>query len=1000
MAYRKQQARMLGHSLAWLPPGDLIDAGQALQLNNFRADQAGILRSRQGHASISTGMGSIRAARKALGVRYVSGGTALWADGASIDGSYDGEPISLVDWKGYLWAMNRSKQRKTTSTTPYAWGITEPSATPAAAPATEAKTTIRGFEESDAWLVSPTGFDSYDGDEKQDGASSLLIEAAGEETFTLTSTGSLDLSSYSAEDKQRIWIYASKFKKVEQIILQLDCNTGDFKTDYFEVVLPRATLKSGGRGWKRFEIRREEKAEDTLPFFKRVGSTAAKGWDTIAAERIILDTRDAVDVRFDLWEMFGALDSIEGDNIQYYFTYVNANNHESNSSPASVAKKIDRTGVSLTGLTASADAQVTKKWIYRVGGGLSIPYRITDATGVANGTTTYTDDMNDLDALAQNIPLETDNDLPPSGRVAVGPYLGRILAASSAANPARLWWSKLNKPYAFPGGLDTAEVGNFADVGSTSEAIVQIVPTNQVAYIYKTDSIWRCVGDPDDSNGILEKTNAGRGLVSNQAVTIGEGLQFFESKEGIFSFNGDTTNKLSSFLDPLFKGDTITLASGVTISPVNSGARDKSAMGYKEGRLWWSYASGGASTADETLVYDFATKDWVSDSRGFGAFYDEGTAGNLLGGTPAGALVSLESGTDDAGTGITVDFFSRYEDQGAPDLEKTYEDLTLDIDMGGAAATITAYLNDGGSNVVLTSITSVATSGRTRAILPFTASGIGSVARNVAIRIQGTAGSTPIRIFDAYINYYLESREAKRFDTDEVNFGNGKMSAVREWRIDLINSGTVTLHHYSDQVAGSTFSQAVADETETILAVATRRLEPVVFSTDIKGNLHRLVLTGSNFKLYSAQALVKIYGTYLFGSKGEYYLSDPLDFGTERIKLVREIQVIYDAPAATAAYTYYTDLPGTAGLVSRQTGTLATTTGEETLKIPLLGTVQGRLIQFGIVPTGDFILYGLRMWVKSIGQPAASPWTWVDLPVEPTRDAIWVSVPVPIDEAV
>lgn len=1000
MSYKKSTVKMLAGSISLVPPVDLINPPDALKLENFRTDQAGSIRSRAGSAAAGTAGGTVRSLIKALGLRY-QGSTSLYRSFASVASGFSGEPMGLVDFKKRLWAMDQSKQVKDDGTNNNNWSITAPASKCTAGTGTEYKKTVDDFEAT--WLLDgvaiPTGDGSYDGSVKQDGVSSLKIAATDEKQYILTKTSSLDLSSYSGHtadqsDKHRIWVYCSKFKKLEQLVIELDCDAGDFKTDYYTVTIPRKKLKKYGKGWAHIEIRRTESddVDDTTPFFTRFGGKANKNWSTIAALRIVVDTRAACDVRLDLWEVFGSVDGlIEGEDIQYYYTYVNTYGDESNPSPVSDVAAINHTSVSITGLTASADAQVTGKHLYRTSTKLEGKvYRVT-TTAIANATTTYTDTSSDETLTALGIQMETDNDAPPAAQGLIGPYFGRLIAFNTSSNKNRFFWTKLNKPYAFPGAaLDT---GNWSDVGDSGEGILAATQRPRFILFYKENTIWRLVGDPDDIAGEVEITNSNYGVVGRQAVAQAGEVDYFVANEGIFVFNGDQAVKISGKIDALFKGQTITFATGITWLPVSSSNRDKCVLEYVNGRLYFSYPDSGNSVPNKTLILNTETGNWYSNDRGYNALYYEGQNGAFLGAySNAGAVHTLETGTQDAGSNITVDYWSGYYDSGAPDTRKTFEDFTMDIDTAGQTLTVTAYLDNGTTTVALGTVN---TNSRARRVFQFD-SGDGVQGYNCSIRISG-ATNGQINIYDLVLNYYFEAREGKSFDTDEQDFGTVKMKKIREVQIDLENlANTATLKLFTDQ-PGTAMSQRGTDKT--IAIATTRRKEHIVFASDYIGHLVRMYLSGSAFSVYGMRALIQAYGTYLLGAKGEFYYSNVIDFNTERVKLIKEIEIVYSMPSGTASFVVQSDLPG-GDLATRDTNTtdLVVSSDERTAKLRYPGTLKGRLFTFKLTPTADFILEGIRCWVKTIGEPNASPWMWLELPVEKTEDAIWHDVPIPPDE--
>ena len=106
---------------------------------------------------------------------------------------------------------------------------------------------------------------------------------------------------------------------------------------------------------------------------------------------------------------------------QYKFTYVNSvSGHESNASPASAVRTVANKTINLTGLTASADAQVNKINIYRTTAGGAIYFYLAQ---IANGTTTYADNIGDALLGITEAPLQNN---PPAQFAGIEEWDGRI----------------------------------------------------------------------------------------------------------------------------------------------------------------------------------------------------------------------------------------------------------------------------------------------------------------------------------------------------------------------------------------------------------------------------------------------------------------------------------------------------------------------------------------------------------------------------------------------
>lgn len=993
MAYKRQQQRILAGSVNLHSAGDLLPEEDAQEIKNFAYDSMGHLRSRRGHTLVSAIGSPVHTQIKALGARYQGAGSALYKAGSSVATGFDGNPLGVAAYKRWLWVMNQSKQGKYDGTNFRNWSIAAPVDAPTAAAGAEVATYVAHFESaSETWTVDPTGSDSFDSVIFVEGTQSLYLNAADEGTWTLQAaiTSNLALvggNPQTVQDKFRIYIYSNKAHRIDEVTIRIDCGDGSFNKDYYTATIPHRYFRKAKKEWTPYYIRRTDSKDDKLPFFERVGATAGKDWSTVAGVRIAVNTRNAVKIKFDKFQVYGGTDAeIEGDEIQYYATWANADGHESNPSPASTFTVVDLQNVGITQpATASTDPQVTHWNVYRAGGGLDGVYRVNQ-TQIPIATTTFNDIYSNEDLTSFGIQMDTDNDAPPAAKVLAGPYLGYLLVGNSSANKARLWWSAKNKPYKFPGAaLDT---GQWVDIGDTGEEIVAMTVRPRLVLIYKENSVHRLVGDPDDTSGDTEITNCPIGLIGANGVCKAGSFDFMQAKDGIFRFNGETIDKVSDKLDPIFHGQTTTLASGVTIPAISASNRDKSCIAFKNDRIYFSYPESGQTEPNITIVLDLSTGHWTRDSRGFRSIYNEGENGELLGGQSAGDVVAMENGTDDAGSTIPVDFISRLYNAGAPDTDKTWEDVTIEANTGGVALTATAYLDNGATTVALGTVTS---SSRQRFILQLNAA-LGQKSRNIEIRINGSV-SVQVALYAVVLNYYTEARQGKSFDTDEVDSGTHRMKLLREAVIDCDNPGSITLKVYSDHPA-----EAMAlRETKTISTSSTRRMAHVMFDEDIQGFLHRLVMSATDLRIYALRLLIKIIGTFLLGTKGEFYSTDVLDFDTERIKLYREIEVVYKS-ANEAELTVYTDLPaGTLQL--RETYTLSSTTGEEAAKVRLPGECWGRLFQLYIRPDGDFQLETIRVRLKSIGEPNATAWAWVNLPVEHSQDATWVDVPLPIDEA-
>ncbi len=261
------------------------------------------------------------------------------------------------------------------------------------------------------------------------------------------------------------------------------------------------------------------------------------------------------------------------------------------------------------------------------------------------------------------------------------------------------------------------------------------------------------------------------------------------------------------------------------------------------------------------------------------------------------------------------------------------------------------------------------------------------------------SSTSEVEITGIWLNYYHHAREGQTFDSSTQDYGTELMKRARECIIEMENATPVTIDLLTDHPG----ELMTVRQTKTIPPSPGRRMVHIVWDNDLVGYLHRHFLYGEDLNVYSIRALIQPIGTFLLGLRGEFWLSDPIDNGTERIKLWKEIEVDY-AAAAPGTLTLETDQPGGA-LAIRATFTLPSTLAststineERTIKLRLLPTVKGRLLRIRVVPQGDMRIEAIRTYTKRFGETGTAAWEWVDLPVTPTQDAVWKTVERPPDQ--
>lgn len=956
MAYEKKSIRIVAGGLNLSAPSDLIDDSEATELLNFSTDSTGALKSRKGQAlRYSVGSRAVQMT-KALGKLWIAAGGAVYADGAAVIAGVSSDLCGLVGFRDFLWAMSVAAQRKSDGSADWRWLPVAPTGKPTIKPAAAVETVIDDF--TGGWSVDPAGDENYN-------HTNLQINSQSDTVYTATKAASLDLyTGQSLDDVFRIRIWCKQWAKVEGLTFQIDVNDGNFTKDFYTAEMKRADINAGKKEEVTFYLRKrplgvDEAAKDKNRYghFSRIGTTAEKDYRSVVKLRVKVEFNDTTKLRFEEWVLVGDVDNtLEGDDFVAYYTYTTQAGHESNPSDPSDPITVIRTGIDVSAMVASADAQVTGQNVYISGGTLQAVLRVNANTPIAGAT--YQIRKGDDELLDDDLELENDHDDPPVASGLIGPFYDRLIAFGAS----KIYWSHQGKPYAFAG--PTLLTGDWVAVEEGIGDLLAATMRPGVIFFYGTNGVCVMQGDPGGDSAIHRSAHQG-GIQSPQGVCQTPRGDFVNFSKGIYAFNGDSGQVLSKKIERVFKDDGFDLT--------------KAALGYSTDVLWVS---------DGTLTYklDLLTQNWFRDSRVFSCFFSDG--GALIGVTATGDVLDLDSGATDAGASYPVIYTSKDFDCDLHTDEKRFGDFDLWANTNGATLTVQAILTDPDQTITLGTITS---SAEERFVFAFAASGDGLDARRCRIRITGNVTEGCV-LHSMTLWYYPKAREGKSFDTGELDLGTHKMKRLLELVLDADNPAAAIVTVKSDR------PQPMANRTTLALAATTdRRMQPLVINPDdlIIGRLFRIVPHGDDLRVYGGRLLYQVYGTYIEGSEGEYYFSGAQTLGTERVKLVREAELIYAGAGGT--FSFETDLPGNA-LAVRGSADFPTVPGLQSIKIRFQDGVKGRELAARVTTTGGGRIEVIRLNVKMVGEPAATPWHWVELPMVNTQEAVWADIPFGPDQ--
>lgn len=331
-------------------------------------------------------------------------------------------------------------------------------------------------------------------------------------------------------------------------------------------------------------------------------------------------------------------------------------------------------------------------------------------------------------------------------------------------------------------------------------------------------------------------------------------------------------------------------------------------------------------------------------------------------------------------------------DCGTPKV-KEFREIQLDLDTdGNVTVNVITEMPGNAQNArqTYTISTESTTPGRRMYNLPIVPTVEGRL-----LKIEVTAVTAAFRLFGAYVffrpvGYYVEAYQAGLghiWDSSIIDLGSEKVKRILQIEVEAHTDAALTATIYTSNAAGEMASRSV----QTVPAGAGRRtyMLPMV---GVYGRLLRITLAGSAaFRLFQVRAWVKPIGMYLEASTAQLCLIESeQDVGTERVKLLKEIEVVYDG-AGTLEFS--ADLPNTDVRLVKSF-TLPATTGTETVKLRLPGACQGRLLKMQFqAGSVDLKLFQARVWARVVGENGVALWSWIPMPIPQTPEQYaWANI--------
>jgi len=242
------------------------------------------------------------------------------------------------------------------------------------------------------------------------------------------------------------------------------------------------------------------------------------------------------------------------------------------------------------------------------------------------------------------------------------------VTVSGTAQPSRFYYSNLNT-------LNTWTDLDFIDVSpSDGDVLVGGIVLGGDLYLFKKFAIYRVRLTGDAVNPfIVQKTNSHVGALSTNGIVLSNNTIIFVANDGVYGFNGNTSQKISTKIDPTF--DSLN----------KSNLSKAQIMDYNEDNQIW-IASGTGSTHNRVLVFDYSNAAWTLHTGINAAVLGDYIASGderIFHGDYSGLVFEDDTDDSDDGTAINAYWVSKWMDFGAPAYNKKVKHCNVVVEDSG-----------------------------------------------------------------------------------------------------------------------------------------------------------------------------------------------------------------------------------------------------------------------------------------------------------------------------
>ena len=381
--------------------------------------------------------------------------------------------------------------------------------------------------------------------------------------------------------------------------------------------------------------------------------------------------------------------------------------------------------------------------------------------------------------------------------------------AGDPNNPSYLYYSNAGHPENF-------SPAQYIPVSSPSDPITLVINWRGTLFV-STLSQWWQIWPPSGGNPpYAQPVGSAHGCVASLGYAFAEGEVWNPSADGLRAFNSVANAYKSLPIEWLWQNNPLTpvpLIDTANLSNFLGAYQNNTATFVYPGidgnqhclyfhSLYQRYRNSDIPITAMLLETDTNTLVYAKylPGQGYAICYDSYSQDYDDGGYAGGSLVT---------TPIPFTMQTPFTDQGAPNNEKQYQALTLDVNPNGQTLSVTLLFDDGGA-IFPVNPTPATITGYVRAKFEFQINaGLGQQAYRISLQISGSVTAAPI-IYQAEVYAAILADQRTSHDTYQMKVAGGESGIVKQCFCDYTSTASISVNLYADGSSTPYFSFTLA----------------------------------------------------------------------------------------------------------------------------------------------------------------------------------------------